>query len=96
MRPSILLDVCRASSVRESCVRSMSGRACDSPFFFLTSVHASNYIVGRVSRIVPAGDVRAFHDWTCVRLSTALVFFFFIHWKQETMVFFFLAFDVPR
>ena len=91
MRPSILLDVCRASSVRESCVRSMQDVRA-TLHFFLTSVHASNYIVGRVSRIVPAGDVRAFHVWTCVRLSST---FFFIHWKQEIMAFFFGgAFDV--
>ena len=63
--------------------RLCGSRACDpcqdvraTLQFFLTSVHASNYIVGRVSRIVPAGDVRAFHVWTCVRLSST--FFSFI------------------
>ena len=62
-------------------MRSMFGRACDASIMDvrvrkthasrpLTSVHASNYIVGRVSRIVRAGDVRAFHVWTCVRISS--------------------------
>jgi len=71
----------------------MSGRACDSQFFFCTSVHASNYIVGRVPRIVPAGDVRAFHVWTCVRLSTGP---FFHPLEAGNYGHFFGAFDVPR
>ena len=72
-------------------MRSMFGRACGSPallFIVLTSVHASIYIVGRVSRIVRAGDVRAFHDWARVRLSST----FFIVWKHKTIAIFLQSF----